>query len=398
MASDLIPNSYQTPNAYVDRFMFLLTPEEWKVLSYAARRIFGFQKRQDRISQSQFTHGTISKADGHQLDRGTGLSKPTVIKALNSLIAYHVMREVAKNDSHLNHGALYELELDSDKIDIAGLIERANQANQQSRKQSAQGRKKAAEIIKNSQSTPLTGSKEAEPVNAIDRDRSMPLTGIGQCDRPGSVNAIDTQNQGETKIKQSNGWMNDPICKFLIGLPGYNNSKMEADRAAIVANHYSVEGLEYLFADCDGAENPIGLFLYRVGQGQQSPAYLDVLAERKRLAAIGDRIAPAVAPPEQPQRIEPDASLTQPLPGHKMTPAEVWQTALGELQLEMTRATFETWVKPTCLLSVNGTWQIGVKNAYAKEWLDKRLMSTIRRVMTGIVGESVTVEFVEVKR
>jgi chromosomal replication initiator protein len=74
---------------------------------------------------------------------------------------------------------------------------------------------------------------------------------------------------------------------------------------------------------------------------------------------------------------------------------EIWQAALGELQLEMTRATFDTWVKPTSLMSFeDGRFAIAVPNAYAQEWLQNRLLSTVKRVLTGITGRSVEVKFV----
>jgi chromosomal replication initiator protein len=74
---------------------------------------------------------------------------------------------------------------------------------------------------------------------------------------------------------------------------------------------------------------------------------------------------------------------------------EIWQAALGELQLEMTRATFETWVKPTSVMSYeDGRFAIAVPNAYAQEWLQNRLLSTVKRVLTGITGRSVEVKFV----
>ena len=74
---------------------------------------------------------------------------------------------------------------------------------------------------------------------------------------------------------------------------------------------------------------------------------------------------------------------------------EIWQAALGELQLEMTRATFETWVRPTSLMSYeDGRFAIAVPNAYAQEWLQNRLLSTVKRVLTGITGRSVEVKFV----
>src|SRR5512136_1982387 len=98
MSDFLLPNSYQFPNAYCDRLMYLLTPAEWKVLSYAVRRIFGFQKFQDRISLSQFIHGTVSVKDDKPLDHGTGLSRPNVIVCLESLIRYRLITKLADSD------------------------------------------------------------------------------------------------------------------------------------------------------------------------------------------------------------------------------------------------------------------------------------------------------------
>lgn len=81
-----------------------------------------------------------------------------------------------------------------------------------------------------------------------------------------------------------------------------------------------------------------------------------------------------------------------------MTADEIWQAALGELQLEMTRATFETWVKPTCLVSYqDGEMVIGVPNSYAQEWLAKRLCSTVNRILSGITGRTIRTTFVVVR-
>ena len=78
-----------------------------------------------------------------------------------------------------------------------------------------------------------------------------------------------------------------------------------------------------------------------------------------------------------------------------MKAEEIWQAALGELQLEMTRATFDTWVKPTSLVSYQaGEMVIATPNQYAQEWLSKRLCSTVNRVLTGITGRSMQATFV----
>ncbi len=63
-----------------------------------------------------------------------------------------------------------------------------------------------------------------------------------------------------------------------------------------------------------------------------------------------------------------------------MRPEQVWQAALGELQLQMTRATYDTWLRDTILVSSDDdTFVIGLKNAYARDWLENRLRTTIQR-------------------
>jgi chromosomal replication initiator protein len=74
---------------------------------------------------------------------------------------------------------------------------------------------------------------------------------------------------------------------------------------------------------------------------------------------------------------------------------QIWQAAQGELQLQMTRATYDTWVKPTSVLSYeDGALALAVPNAYSQEWWQNRLLTTVKRILTGIVGQSVEVRFV----
>lgn len=72
-----------------------------------------------------------------------------------------------------------------------------------------------------------------------------------------------------------------------------------------------------------------------------------------------------------------------------------WQSALGQLQMELPRATFDTWLRDTQLLAYeDGCYVIGVRNAYARDWLTERLTSTAKRVLAGISGRSVEIRFV----
>jgi len=73
----------------------------------------------------------------------------------------------------------------------------------------------------------------------------------------------------------------------------------------------------------------------------------------------------------------------------------IWQAALGELQLELTRATFETWLRNSRLVACeDGIFVIGVANTYARDWLESRLRSVVARVLTRLTGRTASVRFV----
>jgi chromosomal replication initiator protein len=72
-----------------------------------------------------------------------------------------------------------------------------------------------------------------------------------------------------------------------------------------------------------------------------------------------------------------------------------WQSVLGQLQMEMPRASFDTWVRDTRPVSYeHGVLTVGVRNAYARDWLESRLASTVSRLLIGILNSNVAVDFV----
>jgi len=78
-----------------------------------------------------------------------------------------------------------------------------------------------------------------------------------------------------------------------------------------------------------------------------------------------------------------------------MKAARIWSAALGELQLQMTQATFETWLRDSKLVKYeDGTFVIAVKNGYAKDWLENRLLATIKRTLARLADRTVDVRFV----
>jgi chromosomal replication initiator protein len=78
-----------------------------------------------------------------------------------------------------------------------------------------------------------------------------------------------------------------------------------------------------------------------------------------------------------------------------MNPQQAWQNLISQLQKEMSKAAFDTWVRSAELVSFeNEVFTIGVQNAYARDWLESRLSSTITRLLTGMMNTPITVHFV----
>jgi chromosomal replication initiator protein len=78
-----------------------------------------------------------------------------------------------------------------------------------------------------------------------------------------------------------------------------------------------------------------------------------------------------------------------------MNAEQAWQSVIGQLQMEMPRASFDTWVRDTCVAGYDaGVMTVGVRNAYARDWLESRLMSTVARLLASIMERAVDVRFV----
>jgi len=72
----------------------------------------------------------------------------------------------------------------------------------------------------------------------------------------------------------------------------------------------------------------------------------------------------------------------------------IWEAALGELQLQVNKPNFDTWLKDTTGVSYkDGVFVIGVPNVFIAEWLRSRLHSLIKRTLTSISGQSVEIQF-----
>ncbi len=57
-----------------------------------------------------------------------------------------------------------------------------------------------------------------------------------------------------------------------------------------------------------------------------------------------------------------------------MNSQHAWQATLGQLQMQMPKSAYDTWVRSAELVSYDqDLFTIGVHNAYARDWLETRL-------------------------
>jgi chromosomal replication initiator protein len=76
------------------------------------------------------------------------------------------------------------------------------------------------------------------------------------------------------------------------------------------------------------------------------------------------------------------------------SPEAVWEAALGQLELQVTRPNFETWLRTTVGLRLDGDqFVVGVASDFCVEWLRSRMNPLINRTVSAIVGTPVSVSF-----
>ena len=73
---------------------------------------------------------------------------------------------------------------------------------------------------------------------------------------------------------------------------------------------------------------------------------------------------------------------------------EIWEAALGELQLQFSKPNYNTWLKKTAGLSLkDNQFSIGVPSTFVAEYLEQNQRSLIRKTLIGITQREIDVHF-----
>ena len=78
---------------------------------------------------------------------------------------------------------------------------------------------------------------------------------------------------------------------------------------------------------------------------------------------------------------------------------QIWEAALGNLQLQVTRPSYVTWLKDTVGVAwVDGEFVVGTPNAFVSETLEQRMYSLITQALERVTKDRVPVRFQVVPR
>ncbi len=185
----LMPNTTQYPNFILDWIMPLLTGEEFKVLSYVVRRTLGFRKQADEIAISQIANGLTKRGIG-QVDLGTGLSGPTILKALGYLENDLHIIIAQKSPGQTTYYRMNDGQDDSCPLHLEAIASREAQIQERQKAYGLIAAERARDPNRrNPPNDPLTALTGKQPL-------THPLTALNA-----PIKAVNTQNKVETKIE-----------------------------------------------------------------------------------------------------------------------------------------------------------------------------------------------------
>lgn len=90
----------------------------------------------------------------------------------------------------------------------------------------------------------------------------------------------------------------------------------------------------------------------------------------------------------------PNIQSSEPANPEQDAAYNVWQATLAQLQLQVPRQTFETWLRQTEVIDYReNVLVVDAKTAFAKDWLENRLLKVIEATLSSVIGVPTQVRF-----
>jgi len=189
---------------------------------------------------------------------------------------------------------------------------------------------------------------------------------------PMNCGSPEESNQDQIKNDDHDG----SALTDLIDLAGLHSKTARA-----ILAHYGAEGATrwLAFVLDEHKANPAAyLYTCCVKKHDPPPASLHLVDAQSILARIRqtDESTPSEPPPWATSLPEPPLEIRQ-----------YWRACQSELELQMTRASYDTWIRSLTIQSLDRdacTATLQAPNSYIAEWITKRLAAPIIRTMAGV--------------
>lgn len=136
--------------------------------------------------------------------------------------------------------------------------------------------------------------------------------------------------------------------------------------------------------------DPAAMLVRSVQENWLPPAQYDPLQAQE----IWKQWQVSQPPGEPPATVDAKGVPPPDEPGPHAEATAVWKQVLIELEMQMTRVTFDQWLRGSRVKEMRlDTFIIGVRDGYAVEWLTNRMATAVQRTLAGVVGRPVTVRF-----
>ena len=374
-------NWFKMPNMWTDITADISSIAELKVVEYVLKHTWGYQEYgvKKRITIDEFRYGR-KRQGGERLDRGTGLSKQSVITGIRAAIKQGLLEEEVDDRDRARVKKYYFLRMkqrpqnDSDRVGVKNLDADVKVLDTGVKSLDIKGQKfghrtEQDTLVRNQQQTTL---KENTDNTSGNRDAAAILINKGIEKRVAYhlVNAYDRQ-----RIENNLDWFawkqaNDP-------------NSIKTNPAGLLR-----AAIEKDFA----AEGHKG-FETRQQKAEASLAKKQRLEAREKLVKAHEQRQVIFQQQKETERLKRLQELREQYHTSEQE-MKLWSQVLQTLKEQVSGASFNIYLAASTLLSLKGDKAlIAVPNRFVRSWIEDHLSSKIQQVLGDYLkGQIVTIQ------